>query len=444
MHFPLELVHSIIEYVPAFDEPKDTFLACRLVSRAFSSIATPLAFRVINLSQCNDSSYTFNYFMEEDTQLRELVKELNFTAFPAEDPDREGGEKCSFPPPYNSPHSLCPVDSVEQSCEIFSAIGMFENLQTLRLEFEGYCAKEEPRDDDGELDDETMSTSRLLQIRILQALAELGISEVLPNPIRHLEIHGLLALPNPATFMDGLHRFTEAMCTLTLDIVSEPMVDQWPNYPSALYEKFWNGDFRRLALSRPFYYLTSLTLKSDVPTVGPGCIVWHSITYFELRHLSLQNMIFNDEMLTPTTPNDPSKPSGLESFILSQTLLESLELKDCSLNIAVRDGEDEGEDDSDEDEDIPPRMWSDILDGFGKALKRLKNFEFTPFPIRPYIDFSNSNGPGTGYVTFREEFGYGSIDPEDTPQRDEVDLGMDAAAFALIQQAIADRVASMN
>ena len=70
----------------------------------------------------------------------------------------------------------------------FSAIGMFENPQTLRLEFEGYCAKEEPRD--GELDDETMPTSRLLQIGILQALAELGISDVHPNPIRHLEIHG--------------------------------------------------------------------------------------------------------------------------------------------------------------------------------------------------------------------------------------------------------------
>lgn len=342
---------------------------------------------------------------------------------------------------------------------------MFENLQTLRLEFEGYCAKAEPRDDDGELDDETMSISRLLQTRILQELAELGISEVHPNPIRHLEIHGLLALPNEATYMDGLHRFLEAMCTLTLDIISEPLVNQWPNYPSELYERFWNRDFRRLAVSRPFYYLTSLTLKSDVPTVGPGCIVWHSIRYFELRHLSLQNMIFNDDILAPMTPNDPSKPSGLESFVLSQVFLESLELEDCSLNIAVRHNDDEDEDNldkyegnsdedednsdedevnSDEDEDIPPRMWSDVLDGFGKVLKRLKNFKFTPFPIRPYIDVSNSKGPGTGYVTFDEELGYGSILPEDAPQRDKVDLEIDAVAFALIQQAIADRVASMD
>ena len=342
---------------------------------------------------------------------------------------------------------------------------MFENLQTLRIEFEGYCAKAESRDDDGELDDEMMSTSRLRQIRILEELAELGISEVHPNPIRHLEIHGLLALPNPATFMDGLHRFLEAMCTLTLNIISEPLVDQWPNYPSLLYERFWNRDFRRLALSRPFYYLTSLTLKSDVPTVGPGCIVWHSTTYFELRHLSLQNMIFNDEMLTPTTPNDPSKPSGLESFILSQTLLESLELEDCSLNIRVRHNEDEDEDNLDkyednsdedennsdedednsgEDEDIPPRMWSDVLDGFGKVLKRLKSFKLTPFPIRPYIDVLNPRDPGTGYVTFDEELGYGSILPKDAPQRDKVDLEMDVAAFALIQQAIAERVASRD
>ena len=89
-------------------------------------------------------------------------------------------------------------------------------------------------------------------------------------------------------------------------------------------------------------------------------------------------------------------------------------------------------------------MWSDVLDGFGKVLKRLKNFKFTPFPIRPYIDVSNSKGPGTGYVTFDEELGYGSILPEDAPQRDKVDLEMDAVAFALIQQAIADRVASMD
>jgi hypothetical protein len=99
MHVPLELVHSIIEDVPTFDRTKDTLLACRLVSKAFSSIATPLAFRVINLSQCNDSSYAFDYFMMEDTPLRKLVKELNFTASPAEDPGQEGGEKCSFPAP---------------------------------------------------------------------------------------------------------------------------------------------------------------------------------------------------------------------------------------------------------------------------------------------------------------------------------------------------------
>ena len=59
----------------------------------------------------------------------------------------------------------------------------------------------------------------------------------------------------------------------------------------------------------------------------------------------------------------------------------------------------------------------------------------------PYIDVSKSNGPGTGYVTFDEELGYGSILPKDAPQRDKVNLEMDTVAFALIQQAIADRVA---
>lgn len=69
-------------------------------------------------------------------------------------------------------------------------------------------------------------------------------------------------------------------------------------------------------------------------------------------------------------------------FILSQTFLESLEIKRCSLDIKVSeriDGEDEDED-NDEDEDDPPRMWSDILDGFGKAMKKLNGFKFTsPF-----------------------------------------------------------------
>ena len=151
-------------------------------------------------------------------------------------------------------------------------------------------------------------------------------------------------------------------------------------------------------------------------------------------------------------PNNPSKQSGLESFILSQILLESLELEDCSLNIAVCHNDDEDkdlnldkdEDNSDEDEDIPPRMWSDILDEFGKVLKRLKNFKFTPFPICLYTDGLNSNSPGTGYVTFNEELGYGSILPQDSPQRDKVDLEIDAAAFTLIQQVIANRVASMD
>jgi len=76
---------------------------------------------------------------------------------------------------------------------------MFENLQTLHLDFDDYCAEEDLRDDDdGEPADETMSTSRLLQ------LAELGISEVHLNPICYLEVHGLLALPDAVKFMDGL------------------------------------------------------------------------------------------------------------------------------------------------------------------------------------------------------------------------------------------------
>lgn len=65
---------------------------------------------------------------------------------------------------------------------------------------------------------------------------------------------------------------------------------------------------------------------------------------------------------------------------------------------------------SDEDEDIPPRMWSDVLDGFGKVLTRLKNFKFTPFPIRPYTDVLMSNCPDIGYVTFNEDDGYGPVD----------------------------------
>jgi hypothetical protein len=48
-------------------------------------------------------------------------------------------------------YSLCPVDSVDQSADIFSAIGMFENLQTLRLKFDDYCAEKKPTDDDGEV-----------------------------------------------------------------------------------------------------------------------------------------------------------------------------------------------------------------------------------------------------------------------------------------------------
>ena len=151
-------------------------------------------------------------------------------------------------------------------------------------------------------------------------------------------------------------------------------------------------------------------------------------------------MIFNDAMLTHTMPNDP-KPSVLHPL---PDFAREPGAQDCSLNITARDDDDDDEDNSDEDEDIPPRMWYDILDGFGKALKRSKNFKFTPVPIRPYSDFSKYNVPDTACATFHEEFGYGCIDPEGMPQRDKVDLEMDTAAFTLIQQAIADRVASMD
>lgn len=63
-------------------------------------------------------------------------------------------------------------------------------------------------------------------------------------------------------------------------------------------------------------------------------------------------------------------------LIPSRTLLESWELKYCSLNVKVS-GRGDGEDDSNEDEleDVPPVMWS-VLDGFGKVLNKLKEYYF--------------------------------------------------------------------
>ena len=87
---PLEIISLILDEISDSCD-YDDLLSCRLVCKTFESLATPLAFRVLVLSEHEDSRAAF-FNIVENSQLARLVKIIDFTYEDHETNDDDGFE----------------------------------------------------------------------------------------------------------------------------------------------------------------------------------------------------------------------------------------------------------------------------------------------------------------------------------------------------------------
>jgi len=74
--FPLEIISLILDEL-LYGCDYDDLLSCRLVCKVFENLATPHAFRVLVLSEHEDSRVAF-FNIVENSQLAHLVKIIDF------------------------------------------------------------------------------------------------------------------------------------------------------------------------------------------------------------------------------------------------------------------------------------------------------------------------------------------------------------------------------
>ncbi|KDR75628.1 hypothetical protein GALMADRAFT_248192 [Galerina marginata CBS 339.88] len=418
-HFPLELTSAILDLIP--DSDKTTLFCLRLVSKGFRELATPRAFRRLNISRKKGCCAAFTELATAaadagaDAHASEVslhVKEVDFRAL----------EVGGFVEGY-----VFDGDTIEETVSMFQHLGNFGNLHTLRLYFPSVY-------EEGvyQFGGEEMSPTRRLQIGIFTSLAESastannGSLDNDPRLALHeLQVHGLLALPNDGARLASFHTFLHPLKTLHLSLVTNDSEDF--DASDEEYTAFWEDDLPGI-LAGCAENLTCLTLVSDVNTLTFELREWDPIELRRLERLCMRNVVFAMGGLAHANFD-----TGAEGFIIRhKDTLVYLDLSSCYIDV---------------DDPGPPRSWAQIWGRFERELKGLRSFVFSPLPGRP----GPREEPGLsedeladgdefyqrifhGYVVFIIESGY-CCDFEEPPRDEEVDR----LAFESLQKCIAER-----
>ncbi|KAF8152616.1 hypothetical protein B0H34DRAFT_810437 [Crassisporium funariophilum] len=369
MSIPLELSNIIINNV----DNKEDILACRLVSRDFLSLTTPRVFRVLNINGGDRQSTSAIIELANTPDIAEHVRVIVYRH--NDDDDDE--------------------DMVAMAASSLSHLGKFALLESIRFYFPNTYVEWGP---------DEMSTDRRTQISIFESIA----TNPPPISLHELEIHSLLALPNPAFRLPGFADFLKPLKKLVIKTNSDDSGESV--YCDESYMDFWKTDVARLLMSPAA--LTSITLDSDLYCDGPYS-VWDAVTFPDLTSLHLGMIVLNN-----------NQNIGVEKFISRHgSTLVTLELMSCPADV------------DQENPNPHARKWSDIWARFEQTLPRLNTFIFDPMPGRPQEGASARDGEDyRGYAYFMIESGYISLF-DDPPQDEDVDR----MAFEHLQDVIRAR-----
>ena len=392
--FPLEIISLIL------DELTDRYdyrvlCSCRLVCKTFESLATPHVFRVLILSENEDSRAAFSNIAEH-SRLALLVKTIEFTYVDLEpDDDVYGGSYLDNGTAFSQIFHIWPnapaflTEEIGNISDIFLNLPRLPNLEKLLCDFPGEfancdaigcgasrslslqskmferfgeCYNTSASQEEngcsiatansrgiGEDSDSTLQIQNKSQLRSIKLE---GIVPVAHGHGRGLRSTGL-----------GLPVFFQSIQTMDLSLQVEEFNEAF--YGSHSYLDFWRTDMRNLMFMMTSS-LTSLSLSNNVKTVGFDCPTWDSLTFPSLLYLHLSSIVFNDHEFFN------QQETGVEAFILRHApTLQHLVLSECLLNLGA------------DPRDVPvtpgTRTWDDIFQSFNEKLA-VKSFTFTPIP----------------------------------------------------------------
>ncbi|KAF7296444.1 Pribosyltran domain-containing protein [Mycena chlorophos] len=337
---PLELLQTVASNVG----DQNTLFGLRLVSKGLNTAATALAFRVLVVRDSAESGDRLAELEEFGGDIRAFVKEI---CFYGDRSDSNGWRTVDEEVGARSRAALK---------KAFSGLKKFPKLESLTLELHGDFQEEESY----VIPEEPTHFLRL-QIDIFEALASSP-----PPPLVALELHNLIAMPNPIFLNESFRGIFRSLQSLEISVLSD--VDAEGSYYQEPLVDFWDTSMTNIVLSAT--NVSALTLKSDQAAgIGPAlCIGGLSLS--NLKSLSLTKFAFG--ALAPDY--------DVEVFIVSHPTLERLEMRECTI-----DGGEAME---------FPRPWGMLFRAFKERLERLKEFVWAPDAERLYTRLD----PGWGYM----------------------------------------------
>ncbi|KAJ7678079.1 hypothetical protein DFH06DRAFT_565787 [Mycena polygramma] len=265
----LEIVAKELEHDPAI-------FSLRLVSKAFNTAATPLAFRVVVAKDNVKSAEAISFLQGCDESVTGLVREV---VFRAEYDDETLGE---------------PGRAALKT--VFSRLAKFPKLQSLRFSFYLYI------EDEYEDPPEIPTDLSFLQTTLFHALA------ANPPPLVSLTLHYMLATPSDIYTQEDFLRIIRSLQKLDISVLSA--------YYKPSIVRFWDTTITHLL--RSANALTALTLN------GPPRLASLNGAFLpRLTSLSLYGCVFGS----------PERDADVIQFILRHNArLTRLQLSACSID----------------------------------------------------------------------------------------------------------------
>ncbi|KAJ7026953.1 hypothetical protein C8F04DRAFT_1123774 [Mycena alexandri] len=344
---PLELFQAI-----AGDLQNDpSIVNLRLVSKSINSVATPLAFRVVVVSDSLQSAAAVTFLQSCDESITSHVREVIFQG----DLNGETGE-----------------DQRAALRNTFSGLAKFSMLESLRLNLHDTYEEELVNNEEVP---ECPSHFLLLQREIFAGLAENP-----PSSLLSLTLNNVIAVPNEIYSEEDFHRIFRSLQKLEISVLSIDADEGAHLYDSAIL--FWDESVPPIVRSATA--LTSLKIYSDQPVGSMPAMSFEDMFLPHLTSLTLHRFVFG--------PGDP------DNFILChKATLVRLELRESSIDCGIVDFGQHAN---------YPCPWHAILARFEAELTGLHEFVFEtasgPDDDMPWRD------PRFKYT--REDPGFGFLD----------------------------------
>ncbi|KAF7299445.1 Pribosyltran domain-containing protein [Mycena indigotica] len=363
MPLPPELLRLIAGNI----DEQSTLLGLRLVSKGFGVIFTPLAFRLITVSDSLRRGQALAALQECEEELVSNIREIVFHGDPLS--------------PTDNPSNWISVD-VEEGLprrralqSAFAALNKFPKLEHLRLDFHNTWQEEDIVDIP-----EQPTHFLLLQNALFSALASCSPAPKLVS----VTLHNVLAVPDAIYAQPEFQSFFSTLQTLDLSVLSD--AESEGSYYQTPLATFWDTSMAHIVRSAKS--ARSLTIRSDQSTGAYPALSFAATCLPNLEELSLTKFVL-----------DTSSPdSDVALFIVKhKRTLRRLELHDCTI---------------DGGEDLQfPRPWFAVFNLFNDELIHLRSFVFQSIarrgrraPIGAKFGYTRLD-PGWGYMPLNEEDG---------------------------------------